>query len=116
MPVVPELVRHDPVAGLRAGLRFLRSDGGYHAAALTYYLILALFPAGALIYALLGIFGAESAVDDAAEELAQRGFDRQYDRTPPRASAGSCATRLRSCCCSRGRCCSSSGAAGSRPA
>ena len=64
--------------GLQAGLRFLRTDGGYHAAALTYYLILALFPAGALIYALLGIFGAESAVDDAAEELAQRGFDRQY--------------------------------------
>ena len=75
---VPELVRRGPVAGFRAGLRFLRSDGGYHAAALTYYLILALFPAGALIYALLGIFGAESAVDDGADELAQRGFDRQY--------------------------------------
>jgi membrane protein len=78
MPEVPEVVRRGRVAGFRAGLRFLRSDGGYHAAALTYYLILALFPAGALIYALLGIFGAESAVDDAAEELAQRGFDRQY--------------------------------------
>ena len=38
------------------------TDGGHYAAALTYYLILALFPAGALIYALLGLFGAESAV------------------------------------------------------
>jgi len=75
---VPEMIRRGPVAGFMAGLRFLRSDGGYHAAALTYYLILALFPTGALIYALLGIFGAESAVDDAAEELAQRGFDRHY--------------------------------------
>ena len=78
MPEVPRIVRRGPVAGFRAGRRFLRSDGGYHAAALTYYLILALFPAGALIYALLGIFGAESAVDDAAAELARRGFDRQY--------------------------------------
>jgi membrane protein len=75
---VPGMVRRGPVAGFLAGLRFLRSDGGYHAAALTFYSILALFPAGSLIYALLGIFGAESAVDDAAEELAQRGFDRRY--------------------------------------
>jgi membrane protein len=67
-----------PVAGVRAALRFLRTDGGYHAAALTYYLIFALFPAGALIYALLGIFGAESAIDDVAEELDERGFDHQY--------------------------------------
>jgi membrane protein len=73
-----EFGRRGSVAGFRAGLRFLRTDGGYHAAALTYYLILALFPAGALIYALLGIFGAESAVDDAAEELDQRGFDQEY--------------------------------------
>jgi uncharacterized BrkB/YihY/UPF0761 family membrane protein len=41
-------------------------------------LILALFPGGALIYALLGIFGAESAIDDAAEELDERGFDPEY--------------------------------------
>jgi membrane protein len=75
---LPELGRRGSVAGFRAALRFLRSDGGYHAAALTYYLILALFPAGALIYALLGIFGAESAVDDAAKELDQRGFDQEY--------------------------------------
>ena len=57
---------------------FLRTDGGYHAAALTYYLIFALFPAGALIYALLGIFGAESAIDDVGEELDERGFDHEY--------------------------------------
>jgi membrane protein len=75
---LPELGRRGSVAGFRAGLRFLRIDGGYHAAALTYYLILALFPAGALTYALLGIFGAESAVDDATEELDQRGFDQEY--------------------------------------
>jgi membrane protein len=66
------------VAGFRAALRFLRTDGGYHAAALTYYLIFALFPTGALIYALLGIFGAESAIDDAAEELDERGFDHAH--------------------------------------
>jgi membrane protein len=65
-------------ACLRAALRFVRSDGGYDAAALTDYSIMALFPAGALIYALLGIFGAESAIDAAEEELAQRGFDPQY--------------------------------------
>ena len=65
-------------AGFRAALRFLRTDGGYHAGALTYYSILALFPAGALTYALLGIFGAESAVDDAAEELDERGFEPAY--------------------------------------
>ena len=52
--------RRGSVAGIRAALRFLRTDGGYHAAALTYYLIFALFPAGALIYALLGIFSAPS--------------------------------------------------------
>jgi membrane protein len=75
---LPELGRRGSVAGFRACMRFLRTDGGYHAAALTYYLILALFPAGALIYALLGIFGAESAVDDAAEELDRRGFDQEY--------------------------------------
>jgi membrane protein len=65
-------------AGFRAALRLLRTDGGYHAAALTYYLIFALFPAGALIYALLGIFGAETAIDDVAEELDERGFDHEY--------------------------------------
>jgi uncharacterized BrkB/YihY/UPF0761 family membrane protein len=77
-PDLPEVGRRGSVAGFRAALRFLRTDGGYHAAALTYYLILALFPGGALIYALLGIFGAESAIDDAAEELDERGFDPEY--------------------------------------
>lgn len=77
-PDLPEVGRRGSVAGFRAALRFLRTDGGYHAAALTYYLIFALFPAGALIYALLGIFGAESAVDDVAEELDERGFDHEY--------------------------------------
>lgn len=75
---MPEVGRRGSVAGFRAALRFLRTDGGYHAAALTYYLIFALFPAGALIYALLGIFGAESAVDDVSEELDERGFDHEY--------------------------------------
>lgn len=77
-PDLPEVGRRGSMAGFRAALRFLRTDGGYHAAALTYYLILALFPGGALIYALLGIFGAESAIDDAAEELDERGFDPEY--------------------------------------
>lgn len=77
-PDLPEVGRRGSVAGFRAALRFLRTDGGYHAAALTYYLIFALFPAGALIYALLGIFGAESAIDDVAEELDERGFDHEY--------------------------------------
>ena len=53
-------------ACMRAGLRFVHSDGGYDAAAVTYHSILALFPAGALISALLGNFGAESVIDDAA--------------------------------------------------
>ena len=77
-PDSPEVGRRGSVAGFRAALRFLRTDGGYHAAALTYYLILALFPSGALVYALLGSFGAESAIDDAAEELDKRGFDPEY--------------------------------------
>jgi membrane protein len=77
-PDLPEVGRRGSVAGFRAAQRFLRTDGGYHAAALTYYLILALFPGGALIYALLGIFGAESAIDDVAEELDERGFDPEY--------------------------------------
>jgi membrane protein len=77
-PDLLEVGRRGSVAGFRAALRFLRTDGSYHAAALTYYLILALFPGGALIYALLGIFGAESAIDDAAEELDERGFDPEY--------------------------------------
>ena len=77
-PDLPEVGWRGSVAGIRAALRFLRTDGGYHAAALTYYLILSLFPGGALIYALLGIFGAESAIDDAAKELEERGFDQEY--------------------------------------
>ena len=77
-PDLPEVGWRGSVAGIRAALRFLRTDGGYHAAALTYYLILSLFPGGALIYALLGIFGAESAIDDAAKELDERGFDPEY--------------------------------------
>jgi membrane protein len=75
---LPEVGRRGPVGGIRAALRFLRTDGGYHAAALTYYSIFALFPAGALIYALLGVFSAESAIDDVAEELDERGFDHHY--------------------------------------
>jgi uncharacterized BrkB/YihY/UPF0761 family membrane protein len=37
-------------AGFHGAIRFVVCDGSYHAAALTYYSILAVFPAGALVY------------------------------------------------------------------
>jgi len=52
--------------------------GGYHAAALTYYSIFSIFPAGALVYALLGIVGAESVINDAVDSLAQRNVESQF--------------------------------------
>lgn len=53
-------------------------DGSYHAAALTYYSILAIFPAGALVYGLLGLVGAESVVDDAVDALERRDVESQF--------------------------------------
>jgi membrane protein len=65
-------------AGIRGSLRFGFRGGSYHAAALTYYSILAFFPAGALAYALLGIVGAESVVNDAVEALEDRSVESQF--------------------------------------
>lgn len=59
-------------------LRFVRRGGGYHAAALTYYSILSIFPAGALALGVLGVFGAESAIDDAEEALESRAVEPQF--------------------------------------
>ena len=59
-------------AAVRATLRFVKRDGTYHAAALTYYAILSVFPAGALAFALLGVLGAESVIDDVVNALDRR--------------------------------------------
>ena len=72
-------------AAIRAMLRFVQRGGGYHAAALTYYAILSVFPAGALAFALLGIVGAESVIEDAVDALDRRAVEPQFvdalDRT-----------------------------------
>jgi membrane protein len=65
-------------AALRGGIRFVVRGGSYHAAALTYYSILAFFPAGALAYGLLGILGAESVIDDAIDALQDRAVESQF--------------------------------------
>lgn len=62
----------------RGGLRFYLRSGTYHAAALTYYSILSLFPAAALIYALLGLLGAESVVEDVVRALEERHVESQF--------------------------------------
>jgi membrane protein len=59
-------------------IRFVVRGGSYHAAALTYYSILAFFPAGALGYGLLGLVGAESVIDDAIEALERRAVESQF--------------------------------------
>jgi membrane protein len=74
----PNLRRRGGPAAMRAAVRFARNAGGYHAAALTYYSIFALFPAAALVYSLLGIFGADEAIDDTTGALSERDFDEQY--------------------------------------
>jgi membrane protein len=59
-------------------IRFVVRDGSYHAATLTYYSILAVFPAGALVYGLLGLVGAESVIDDAVDALERRDVESQF--------------------------------------
>jgi membrane protein len=63
---------------LRASIRFFLQGGSYHGAALTYYAILSIFPAGALVYALLGVVGAESAIDGAVDALERRHVESQF--------------------------------------
>ena len=65
-------------AAVRATLRFVKRDGTYHAAALTYYAILSVFPAGALAFALLGVLGAESVIDDVVNTLERRAVKGQF--------------------------------------
>jgi membrane protein len=65
-------------AGLRGAIRFAARGGSYHAAALTYYSIFSIFPAGALVYALFGIVGAESVIDDAVDALERRDVESQF--------------------------------------
>jgi membrane protein len=74
----PVVWRRAVGAGIRGSLRFGFRGGSYHAAALTYYSILAFFPAGALAYALLGIVGAESVVNEAVEALERRSVESQF--------------------------------------
>jgi membrane protein len=61
-----------------AVLRFVTRGGGYHAAALTYYSVLSLFPAAGLAYALLGVVGADSAVSDVGDALQSRAVEQQF--------------------------------------
>jgi membrane protein len=75
--------RHDPRglthgAAARALVRFVKRGGGYHAAALTYYSVLSLFPAAGLAYALLGLVGADSAVSDVGDALQSRAVEQQF--------------------------------------
>lgn len=65
-------------AAFRASVRFVMRDGTYHAAALTYYAILSIFPAGALAFGLLGLVGAESVIDDAVNSLDSRAVEPQF--------------------------------------
>jgi membrane protein len=65
-------------ASLRGAIRFIGRGGSYHAAALTYYSIFSLFPAVALAYALLGIVGAESVINDAVGALERRNVEPQF--------------------------------------
>jgi membrane protein len=74
----PVVWRRAVGAGIRGAIRFVARGGGYHAAALTYYSILAFFPAGALVYALLGLVGAESVIDDAVDALERRDVESQF--------------------------------------
>jgi membrane protein len=74
----PDIRRRALGAGLRGTIRFLARGGSYHAAALTYYSILAFFPAGALVYGLLGLVGAESVINDAIDALEDRAVESQF--------------------------------------
>jgi membrane protein len=74
----PALRRQAGRAALGAAIRFLFRGGSYHAAALTYYSILSFFPAAAIAYALLGLVGADSVVDDAVDALEDRAVESQF--------------------------------------
>jgi uncharacterized BrkB/YihY/UPF0761 family membrane protein len=74
----PDVRRRGVRAGFHGAIRFVVRDGSYHAAALTYYSILAVFPAGALVYGLLGLVGAESVVNDAIGALERRDVESQF--------------------------------------
>jgi membrane protein len=65
-------------AAIRGSIRFVFRGGSYHAAALTYYSILASFPAGALAYGLLGLVGAESVINEAVDALERRDVESQF--------------------------------------
>jgi membrane protein len=65
-------------AAFRASVLFVMRGGTYHAAALTYYAILSVFPAGALAFALLGLVGAESVIDDMVNALDRRAVEEQF--------------------------------------
>jgi membrane protein len=65
-------------AAIRGSVRFVLRGGSYHAAALTYYSILAFFPAAALAYALLGLVGAESVIDDTVDALERHSVESQF--------------------------------------
>ena len=65
-------------AAFRALVGFVERGGGYHAAALTYYAILSIFPAGALAYGILGVVGAESVITDAVDALDNRAVEPQF--------------------------------------
>jgi membrane protein len=65
-------------AAFRASVLFVLRGGTYHAAALTYYAILSVFPAGALAFALLGLVGAESVIDDVVNALDRRAVEDQF--------------------------------------
>jgi membrane protein len=75
--VRPEADRPGPVVEpgdfKRAFDRFQKDDATQLAAALTYYSLLSLFPALLLAVALLGLFGEQSLVNDAADYLKDAG-------------------------------------------
>lgn len=74
----PDIRRRALGAALLGMIRFVTRGGSYHAAALTYYSILSFFPAGALAYAMLGIFGARSVIDDAVDALERRNVESRF--------------------------------------
>jgi membrane protein len=76
--VWPDVRRRAVRAGFHGAISFVFRGGSYHAAALTYYSVLAVFPAGALVYGLLGLVGAESVINDAMDALERRHVESQF--------------------------------------
>ena len=65
------------MAVLREALaRFRTEDMADHAAALTYYALLSLFPALLVGMSLFGLLGESRAIDDVARYLSNHGADR----------------------------------------